>query len=1625
MPAHDDLIKAALLDQVEAEARDRMGTTKAASIVDFIRLFYGKVPPWDLEGYSAGDLFGAAASFWKFVAKRTAGTARVRVYNPNIDEYGWTSDHTVIEVVNDDMPFLVDSVTAALSRLDLAVHLVIHPVLMSRRADDGGLVSVANAAEGEQPGGRGSVLSESFMHFQVTAQSGEVRLNEIRETVESVLADVRAAVEDWRPTLNRLGELLDGLKTAPPPVEKGMLTEARAFLKWVHEGHFTLLGYREYGLVGGGRKTEARIVGDGGMGILRNPDFLVFEEIRNIGRMPEAVRDFVLRPELLIMTKASRRSTIHRPVHMDVIILRSLDDKGKVVGLHLFVGLYTSVAYSRSPWDIPMLRWKVEGVIDHSGCGRSSHDGKALSHILDTFPRDELFQISEADLSRIALGILHLQERRRVALFVREDAFGRFASCLVFVPRDRYNTELRHQIEEIVSRAFDGGIADFYTQISDAPLARLHLIVRTDAEKMAAFDLAATEEMLIAATRSWTDRLSAALVSAHGEERGQALCRLYADAFPAGYSERFSAKTAVSDIDSIERTRTSRHLGMNLYRPIEMSENSLRFKIYHPDSSVPLSDVLPMLENMGLRVVDELPFAIRPRPDDAEDRPTVMIHDFGLETGDGTSVDIGSIRDNFQQTFIRVWRGDVEDDGFNRLVLVAGLSWREVVIVRAYAKYLRQANITFSESYMQDALVRNPRVVRLIVEMFALRFDPRMRMEATEDGAALESNLTAALDAVVNADEDRILRRFLNLVSSTLRTNHFQQDADGGPKPYLSFKLDSGLVEELPAPRPWREIFVYSPRVEGVHLRGGAVARGGLRWSDRREDFRTEILGLVKAQMVKNAVIVPVGSKGGFVLKRAPDAGGREAFLEEGIACYQTFIRGLLDITDNLVEGRVSPPADVVRLDDDDPYLVVAADKGTATFSDIANGVAAEYGFWLGDAFASGGAYGYDHKKMAITARGGWESVKRHFREIDIDIQSQDFTVLGVGDMGGDVFGNGMLLSRHIRLLGAFNHRHIFIDPDPDAARTWEERKRLFDAVKGWEEYDQKLISKGGGIFERSAKTITLTPEIKALFGIEENSLAPNALIRVMLKSQVDLLWFGGIGTYVKASTETAADVGDRANDALRIDGRDLRARVIGEGANLGVTQRGRIEFALAGGRLNTDAIDNSGGVDCSDHEVNIKILLDAVVAAGDMTMKQRNKLLVDMTDEVADLVLRDNYLQSQAISMVESHGLDILDHQTRMMRMLERTGRLNRAVEFLPDDEALAEREGMGRGLTRPEIAVLMSYSKIWLYGELLNSDLPDDPQLFDDMVRYFPTPLGKKFKAAIAEHRLRREIIATHITNSLINRVGGTFVTQLEEKTGMPPSEIARAYLVARDVFRLREVWAAIDDLDNKVPTEAQNAMRLEANRLMERGTLWFLRHGQHPLDIGANVAAFSGGVAALESALGDVLRHAAAEGMEERAANYDHWNVPADLSKRVAHLLVLVSGCDIVRIADDRNLNVDAVADLYFAIGPRFSLGWMRAMTERLSSENHWQKLATTALIEDLYRHQSNLTLAVLDTMAAEKEKGALSAEQAITKWARKKPQGVARADSLLEELRAVDAPDFAMLAVTSRQIQTLTD
>jgi glutamate dehydrogenase len=1616
-----------------AEAAARTGH-RHDGLQAFLARYYRHVPVEDLAEREPLDLAGAALSHKQLAVNRPQGTANVRVFTPTVDEYGWTSGHTVVEIVTDDMPFLVDSVTTELSRQERGIHLVVHPQVVVRRDVTGRLleilpVSATNWAQREHP--RDSLV-ESWIHVEIDRETDPGQREAILTGVRSVLEDVRVAVEDWPKMKQRAREIAAELAAAPPPgLPAEEVEEGQALLGWLAEDHFTFLGYRDYRLVQrDGRDTLVAETGSG-LGILR------YDQHRNspsFDRLTPQARAKAREKQLLVLTTANTRATVHRSAYLDYIGVKQFDESGEVVGERRFLGLFASSAYTDSVRRIPVVRRKVQAVLDRSGFSLDSHSGKDLLQILETYPRDELFEISVDDLYATVLAVMYLQERRRTRLFMRVDDYGRYVSCLVFLPRDRYTTSVRLRMQEILRETFRAATVDYSARVSESVLARLHFVVRLGAgARLPDVDRNELERRLVEATRSWDEDLADALRGELGEEEAARQLRTWGQGFPEAYKEDFPARVAVADlrrVEALDGSGVARDavagdtdlLGMNLYEPVGAAEHERRFKLYRL-APLSLTDVLPYLGDLGAEVVDERPYELH-----RADGQRAWIYDFGLRyTARGQHPE--RMRELFSDAFAAAWSRRAESDGFARLVLPGELSWRQVVVLRAYAKYLRQTGTTFSQDYIERCLRANVELARLLVRLFEARFDPDITVDpgsGTEPGDgrreltdALLEEIRTALDAVASLDHDRILRSFLTLVQATVRTNAFQRNGDGGPKPYLSFKLDPRAVADLPQPRPVHEIFVYAPRVEGVHLRFGDVARGGLRWSDRQEDFRTEVLGLVKAQTVKNAVIVPTGAKGGFVGKQLPDpAVDREAWLTEGIECYKTFIRGLLDLTDNLVDGQVEPPPRVVRHDGDDTYLVVAADKGTASFSDIANGVAGDYGFWLGDAFASGGSVGYDHKAMGITARGAWESVDRHFREMGRDVQSADVTVVGIGDMSGDVFGNGMLLSRHIRLVAAFDHRHVFLDPDPDAEASFTERERLFHLPRSsWADYDTALISPGGGVYPRTAKSIPITPQVATRLALPTSVgvLTPAELINAVLKAPVDLLWNGGIGTYVKASTESNAQVGDKANDAIRVDGAQLRVQVVGEGGNLGLTQLGRVEAALAGVRVNTDAIDNSAGVDCSDHEVNIKILLDRIVAAGDLTRKQRGELLADMTDDVGRLVLRDNYEQNVLLGNARKQSLAMVTVHQRFLRSLEGRGLLDRALEFLPPDDTLAARVEEGRGLTSPEFAVLVAYSKIALTEDLVASSLPDDPWFLGTLHSYFPAQLVELYGDRLQIHPLRREIVTTCLVNEMVNRGGITFAFRCQEETGADAEQVARAYAACREIFGLHDFVASVEALDNKVETEAQTGLYLTFRRLLDRAVRWFLQARPGRLDVGAEVARFAPVVAELEPLLPELLVGDEHKTLQEDAQALVRQGVPEPLALRGAGLLIVFQALDITEIAHTTGVAPLEVARVYLTLSDRYAVDGLLSRISGLPRTDRWQALARAALRYDLYAALEALTVAVLTGTPAG------DPAERIEAWERANAAAVSRAANTLEEIGRLDRADLASLSVALRTLR----
>lgn len=1621
--------KAELVEKAVRVARAGKGTggPPPERVDELLRAYYRHVAPEDLAERSEMDVYGAFAAHWKLAQERPQGTANVRVATPTLADHGWAAaGHSVVEVVVDDMPFLVDSLTMELSRQLRDVHVVIHPNFDVVRDITGVLQSVSPVADGSLEPEAGAVR-ESWMHVEVDRVPDGEDLDAVVDDIQRVLRDVREAVEDWAKMHAQVREVVAGLRSDPPPLDAEELRQAGEFLEWLAEEHFTFLGYKEYKLERRGDDDYLRAVPGTGLGILRADQ----EMSESFGRLPEAVKAKAREKTLLVLAKANSRATVHRPAYLDYVGVKTFDANGEVDGERRFLGLLASAAYTESLFRIPLVREKAKEVLKRSGFDPRSHAGKALMDTLETYPRDELLHTPVDELAPMTEAAMNARERRAVRVFIRRDTYGRYVSVLVYLPRDRYNTGVRERFERILQDQLHGESIEFTVRINESTTARVHFVVHLpkallDSGEVPEVDTAELERRLTDASRSWRDDFTQAVIAEYGEEVGTILGRRYADSFPEAYKEDFPARTASVDLGRLEGIQVDPDdpaggsgIDLSLYERLDAGPGEARLKVYRIGEPLSLSQVLPMLSSMGVEVVDERPYEL----EGLERRS--MIYEFGLRYG--RHLPSGS-RELFQDALHAVWDGYNEIDGFNGLVLGAGLTWRQATVLRAYAKYMRQGNSPFAQDYIEDALRGNVDITRLLVQLFEARFDPKTHDPAREE--QVQQKVLAALDDVASLDHDRILRSYLTHIKATLRTNYFQTDREtGGVHRYLSLKLEPNAIPELPQPRPKFEIFVYSPRVEGSHLRFGPVARGGLRWSDRRDDFRTEVLGLVKAQMVKNTVIVPVGAKGAFFCKQLPDPGDREAWLAEGVASYKTFISGLLDITDNLVDGETVPPQGVVRHDGDDSYLVVAADKGTATFSDIANGVAQDYGFWLGDAFASGGSVGYDHKAMGITARGAWVSVQRHFRERGIDCQTEEFTAVGIGDMSGDVFGNGLLCSETTRLVAAFDHRDVFLDPTPDAAASYAERQRLFDLPRSsWQDYDKSLISEGGGVYSRSLKRIPLNDAVRTALGIKGDveAMTPAELMKAILQAPVDLLWNGGIGTYVKAESESHADVGDKANDAIRVNGEQVRARCIGEGGNLGLTQAGRVEYVLyggepdVGGRANTDFIDNSAGVDTSDHEVNIKILLDRVVKDGDLTSKQRNTLLAEMTDEVADLVLRDNYEQNLALANAVAHAPSLLHVHEDFMRRLEQHGTLDREIEGLPSRRVVRRRLDRGQGLTPPELAVLMAWTKIVLADELLRGDLPDDPYLDQDLVAYFPSQMRERFRAQIEAHPLRREIIVTQVVNDLVNGAGMTYWPRLAEETSASAADLTRANFVAREIYGSLPFRQELASYDNRLPAGVQTRMRIQMRTLVERASRWLVTHRRGPLDSQATVDMFAGPVQAAMAQLPELIGGRELAAYQERLSAYVDRGVPEDLARRVAVLEPAYVLLGVVEVAEQLDLPTEEVARVHFALGERLGLPVLLQRIVGLPREDKWQTMARAAIRDDLHGVHTALTAQVLRSTSSEE-----SAAARIAAWEDGDADLVASAASTLEQICSEEAADLARVSVGLRVVRGLLD
>ncbi|MEU8639203.1 NAD-glutamate dehydrogenase [Amycolatopsis sp. NPDC048633] len=1620
----------------------------APEIGELIRLYYRHIPAEEIVGDEPVNLVGAVRSHLQLAKHRMPGRPAVRLLNPTVAEDGWAREATVVQVVTDDMPYLVDSIAAEFARDGVQVQRIVHPIIVVSRDLTGELQEVHPDADPGNPPANSA--AESWMYIEIDFVTDPNRARELDNRLASVLGDVREVVEDAEKMAQTACQLASELETDPPQLaQAGEVAEGARLLRWLADGHFTFLGYRRYELVENPHPDSEestvpalRAVLASGLGVLRQDSLAA----RGLTAGPDTAAS-ALSPTLLVLTQASAPSTVHRPVYPYYVGVKTFDGEGNVTGEHRFLGMFTTTALHENVLDIPVVCNRVREVIHRAGFPMESFSGQRMLEVLQNWPRADLFSADTDSLYSTTTGAITLSDRRRLRLFLRRDPYGRFYSCLVYLPQDRYTTRSRLAMQEVLLEELEGTQLEYSARIGETVLAQVHFMVHTDPARRLEPDTPRIQDRLNDAVRSWDDRMVEAVlderrersdggvaVGVLGEESATEQGQRFASIFPEGYKEDFAAGEALADLRSLDSLTDEGDLALSFYRPADAEPGERRFKLYLRGEGVTLSKVLPVLQAMGVEVVDERPYELH-----REDGGACWIYDFGLRVAqkmldEGDDHAVEQLRGRFQDAFEAAWRGDAEVDGLNGLVLRAGLTWRQAAVLRAYSRYLRQAGSAFSQDYIQNTLLNHTQVATKLLRLFEARFDPQLgdadREAATE---ALTSELSAMIDEVTSLDEDRILRRLMAVIRATLRTNYHVTDADGNQRTYLAIKLDPAGVPDLPEPRPRFEIFVYSPRVEGVHLRFGEVARGGLRWSDRREDFRTEILGLVKAQAVKNAVIVPVGAKGGFVVKMPPAPTGdssidRDAQLNEGIACYRMFISGLLDLTDNRVEGKTVPAPGVVRHDADDSYLVVAADKGTAKFSDIANEMSARYGFWLGDAFASGGSVGYDHKAMGITAKGAWESVKRHFRELGKDTQTEDFTVVGIGDMMGDVFGNGMLLSEHIRLVAAFNHMHVFLDPNPDAASTFAERRRLFDLPRSsWDDYDRSLISEGGGIYSRSAKSIPVSPQVREALGLDESvtALAPMDLIQAILLAPVELLWNGGIGTYVKAESETHAHAGDKANDAIRVDGKQLRVKVFGEGGNLGLTQLGRIEFAREGGKINTDALDNSAGVDCSDHEVNIKILLDHLVQTGKLEEAQRNELLAEMTDEVGALVLDDNYRQNAVLGVSRAHAAPMLSVHARQVQALVSAGAFDRKLEALPSNSEFRELEKAGKGLTSPELATLLAHVKLELKGELLASDLPDSKVFAARLPGYFPEPLRERFPDAIGEHPLRRQIITTMIANEVVDGGGISFVYRLMEEMNATATDAVRAYAVVTQVFDLPALWKEIDALDNVVHTDVADAMVLETRRLLDRAARWFLTNRPQPLAPLSEIKRFGRVLGKLVPKIGDLLRGREAESVQKHVDELIAANVPEELARRVSLLLHTFGLLDVTEVAElaEQQVGVDAphspaeTAELYYALSAHLDVDKMLTEISALERGNRWHALARLSLRDDVYGSLRAITLDALK----HSDPGS-SGDAKIAQWETTNASRLQRARVALDEITKSGRLDLATLSVAARQIRS---
>lgn len=1615
-----------ILTQVRTYIHEYTSKQQAVLLSTFAWHYYKNAPLETLQSCSIETLYHIVLAHWEFSEQRLLNTSKIRVYNPE-QPTAWAERYTVIMIATDDMPFIVDSISMEIMRRGLTNHFMIHlgNLMLQRSPLQGTITAVMPttppALTDTIPSNHGktpheltnsktssSYYPEALLYMVIDRQQSPEALSELEVALQTILTEVRSAVADWSCMRDRMMICLKALEQHPSVEDKTDHEEFKAFLLWLLDNHFIFLGCRDYRL-SEDQKT-LRMVRASSLGVLRDESSGASE--KSLVALPPEARQLALSPQVLVFSTTNTKARVHRPVYTEYIAIKRFNAEGHLVGECRFVGLYTSTVYQCDARTIPLVRRKLDWVLTQSQLPHNSHSGKALLDILLNLPRSELLQASAPVLLSLAFDMLILQEKPAIRLFLRQDSYQRFMSCLVYVPKEQLTTALQKKIEVILMQAFAGLEFSFETVLGESRLARIHFLIRTRPKKIPSFDVKQLEAQLVEVARSWQDKLQIALQAAHSAPLASSLFQRYHDAFSGGYREIHSALATLQDIAYIEQLSDKHPLEMNLYLSANSPDTPMRFRLFQIGQPIILSTALAILENMGLQVIDEWPTEVRPAG-----QPSVWIHDFGLKPLKAYYFEFEKLKPLFQEAFQRIWQDEAENDNFNQLVLGAGLSWKEVVVLRAYTKYMRQIGIPFSQTYIETALTHNAIFIRLLIEFFNLQFNPSLAHTAETGIIQLTQQLENALESVVSLDEDRILRQLWNLICATLRTNYFQH-----AKSWLSFKLDSHLIPDLPKPKPCYEIFVYSPQMEGIHLRASKVARGGLRWSDRQEDFRTEVLGLMKAQQVKNAVIVPAGAKGGFVCKALPT--DRDMIQQHVISCYQTFIRGLLDLTDNLQEGIIVPPPNTVRRDEDDPYLVVAADKGTASFSDIANQIAAEYHFWLGDAFASGGSQGYDHKKMGITARGAWESVKCHCHALGIHPDRDDFTVVGIGDMSGDVFGNGMLLSQHIKLIAAFNHLHIFIDPNPNTDLSFTERKRLFELPRSsWADYNPQLISRGGGVFSRSQKSIPLSPEIQQFIGSTADSLSPDALIRALLSAPVDLLWNGGIGTYVKASHERHSDVGDKSNDNLRVDAQQLRCRMVGEGGNLGFTQLGRIEYALKGGLIYTDFIDNSAGVDCSDHEVNCKILLNAAVVKAELSLSQRNQLLSEMTNEIAQLVLADNYDQTRAITLATLNTHHDIELYRGYLNSLERDRQLDRSLEYLPDDRTLTERKILGKGLSMPEVAILLAYTKMQVKSQLLQLPDSDAPHFMQALASAFPQALRTRYAYHMQQHSLRREIIATKLSNRIVNEMGAVFFYRLKLETGADIDKILCAYLISRQVLNIDTLTQSLSAVADQLPMAIYAKVLQQINRLVRRTVRWFIQHYQEQLHhITELVQRFAQPVTQLQQILSNNPAH---QDLAQEQQNKRLLAISSESAMlRITHIENEYALLDIAELSIRNAYTLEDAARAYLLVRAHFEFSWLRTQIRKQNSETHWDTLARAALLDDLDAQQYSLIQAFLGFVGLSGCTGALTTDH-WKSWQSHHKDFSAHWQRLLMDLRSTTVElKLMMFSMAIRTLASLT-